>query len=258
MYNNIYSTKPSYSFAVRSAMILAILWIATDISFPTSSTCCGTGGGVVVDAFSSSSISRHSRGKYEPTMAISTSPIMKSSSTPSRTSTSLRLLGSQHHRAAAALEDHSVTLAGSLWPVIQKFQIGPMKLREIFHSIQLITEWQEIIILPAVAFLFHPIMKYIIVTNLRRRITNAAVAAAEDDTMMDMDEIVEKEMKHDLKKIRKDEMSWYNLSYRIGEIGKVAFSVYVVDVISITLTTLGFTFPKTIQLSASYAKIACT
>jgi len=44
----------------------------------------------------------------------------------------------------------------------------------------------------------------------------------------------------------------------INQISKVALSVYAVDVLSIVLTTIGFTFPIKWRISEVYAKVACT
>jgi hypothetical protein len=57
---------------------------------------------------------------------------------------------------------------------------------------------------------------------------------------------------------RNNLLSLFNFSERVGQIGKVAVSVYIVDVLSVILTTLGFGFPQKIQLSSSYSKISCT
>ena len=44
----------------------------------------------------------------------------------------------------------------------------------------------------------------------------------------------------------------------VDQISKVAVSVYVMDILSITLTTIGFRFPKMWKISEIYAKFACT
>jgi hypothetical protein len=46
----------------------------------------------------------------------------------------------------------SLSLAGSILSTIKKFHVGPQKFGEIVHNVQLITEWEEIILLPIIAF----------------------------------------------------------------------------------------------------------
>jgi hypothetical protein len=48
----------------------------------------------------------------------------------------------------------------------------------------------------------------------------------------------------------------FGVSKYITEVAKVALSVYVVDVFSIVLTTIGFQFPNKMHLTEVYAKCA--
>jgi hypothetical protein len=50
----------------------------------------------------------------------------------------------------------------------------------------------------------------------------------------------------------------FGVSALVSQIGRLALSVYAVDVISVVLTTLGFQFPEKFGISAAYAKLAYT
>jgi hypothetical protein len=124
-------------------------------------------------------------------------------------------------------DDHHVMMAGSIWPILQKLFTAPMKLRLIIHNIVSITEWQECILLPLLAFGITPLAK------LYYRST------CEKDRPM-------------------EDMKRFGIVAFIDQISKVALSVYAMDVISITLTTIGFTFAKQWRIAEVYAKFACT
>jgi hypothetical protein len=123
--------------------------------------------------------------------------------------------------------DHHVMMAGSIWPILKKLFTAPMKLRLIIHNIVSITEWQECILLPLLAFGLTPLAK------LYYR------ASCSNERPM-----------HDMKR--------FGIVALIDQISKVALSVYAMDVISITLTTIGFTFAKEWRIAEVYAKFACT
>lgn len=123
-------------------------------------------------------------------------------------------------------DDHHVMMAGSIWPILQKLFTAPMKFRLIIHNIVSITEWQECILLPLLAFGITPLAK------LYYR------SFCEKQRPMHV-------------------MKRFGIVAFIEEISKVALSVYVMDVISITLTTIGFTFAKEWRIAEVYAKLAC-
>ena len=124
-------------------------------------------------------------------------------------------------------DDHHVMMAGSIWPILQKLFTAPIKLRLILHNIVSITEWQECVLLPLLAFGITPLAK------LYYR------ASCANDRPM-------------------EHMKRFGMIAFIDQISKVALSVYVMDVISITLTTIGFTFAKEWRIAEVYAKFACT
>ena len=123
--------------------------------------------------------------------------------------------------------DHHVMMAGSIWPILQKLFTAPMKLRLIIHNIVSITEWQECILLPILAFGITPFAKL------------CYRASGENERPM-------------------QDMKRFGIVAIIDQISKVALSVYAMDVISITLTTIGFTFAKEWRIAEVYAKFACT
>jgi hypothetical protein len=105
---------------------------------------------------------------------------------------------------------------------------APMKFRLIWHNIVSITEWQECILFPLLAFALMPVAKLYYKT-IQHRHTR---------TM--------------------EGMKRFGVIAFIEQISKVALSVYLMDVISITLTSIGFTFAKEWKIAEVYAKFACT
>lgn len=125
-------------------------------------------------------------------------------------------------------DDHHVAMAGTIWPILQKVFTAPMKVRLIWHNIVSISEWQECILFPFLAFALMPIAKF-----YYKRIQHRHTRSMES-------------------------MKRFSVVAFIEQISKVALSVYVVDVISITLTSIGFAFAKEWKIADVYAKLACT
>jgi hypothetical protein len=125
-------------------------------------------------------------------------------------------------------DDHHVAMAGTIWPILQKLFTAPMKFRLIWHNIVSITEWQECLLFPLLAFALMPIAKFYYRT-IQHRHTRSM-----------------------------ESMKRFSAVAFIEQISKVALSVYIVDVISITLTSIGFSFAKEWRIADVYAKLACT
>jgi hypothetical protein len=138
-----------------------------------------------------------------------------------RTRTALDQTGGRHRVAT--------TLAGNLWPSIRKFRITPTVAKEIAFAVREITDWQDILLLSLLAFGASPLAK------------------------LTFDRLPE-EKKGKLLHQRKR----FGVSSQLSQIGKLALSVYAVDVISVVLNTLGFHFPIKYGLSAAYAKVTYT
>ena len=149
--------------------------------------------------------------------------------TPIHSATQLSMLSIRNVIATALHhnpDDHHVMMAGSIWPILQKLLSAPMKFRLILHNIVSITEWQECILLPLLAFGITPLAKlYYRVSGEKERPMH--------------------------------EMKRFGAVAVIDQISKVALSVYAMDVISITLTTMGFSFAKQWRIAEVYAKLAC-
>jgi hypothetical protein len=162
------------------------------------------------------STSRFSNGPFEQSIIPSTTQ---------RSMLSIRnvIATALHHDP----DDHHVMMAGSIWPILKKLFTAPMKLRLIIHNIVSITEWQECILLPLLAFG---------ITPLAKQYYRASCSS-------------ERPM-HEMKR--------FAVVAFIDQISKVALSVYAMDVISITLTSIGFTFAKEWRIAEVYAKFACT
>lgn len=167
-----------------------------------------------------------------PTMGQRTSPkrpnrsIFYSQVSTQRSAISLRTVIATvlHHNP----DDHHVAMAGTIWPILQKLFTAPMKFRLIWHNIVSITEWQECVLFPLLAFALMPIAK-LYYSKIQHRHTRSM-----------------------------DSMKRFSVVAFIEQISKVALSVYAVDVISITLTSIGFSFAKEWRIADVYAKLACT
>jgi hypothetical protein len=147
----------------------------------------------------------------------------------------------KHHNTALAAQmslrsKHaaSTTIAGNLWPTLQRFKITSVIAKEIVKNVMEITHWQDIALLSLLAFGSFPLAKFT------------------------FDRIPEDIQKKGAKVQSMYQHKRFGVSALVSQIGKLALSVYAVDVISVVLTTLGFQFPNKLGISAAYAKLAYT
>lgn len=125
----------------------------------------------------------------------------------------------------------TTTIAGNLWPTLQRFKITSVIAKEIVKNVLEITHWQDIALLSLVAFGSFPLAKFT------------------------FDRLPE-EKKGSIGQMYQHKR--FGVSALVSQIGKLALSVYAVDVISVVLTTLGFQFPEKFGLSSAYAKLVYT
>jgi hypothetical protein len=135
----------------------------------------------------------------------------------------------QHHTRTALRQMKSrhaasTTIAGNVWPTIRRFRITSAIAKEIVRNVMEITHWQEIALLSLLAFGSFPLAKF--TYNMLPEEKKGSVVGI--------------------------------VSTLVSQIGRLALSVYAVDVLSVVLTTLGFTFPQKFGISAAYAKLAYT
>jgi hypothetical protein len=189
---------------------------------------------------------------------------------PAMTETAVDGIFYHHHNA------HHVTLAGSLWPTLQKLQIGPQKLKAIWTNIVHITDWKGLAVLALLAFGITPVAKYMYHRMNQRylqqlrlqedeasREMNGEISGADDrsfflSTAEDDDDIMAAQLDAKSGMRSMHQMKRFGTVAFIDQIAKVALSVYAVDVLSIMLSTIGFGFPKKYRISEVYAKLACT
>ena len=109
---------------------------------------------------------------------------------------------------------HGTTLlAGKLWPLLQKLKLGVTEFRSIGKAIRQVTDWQDVVVLVFLAFCTPFFSKY------RNHLAN------------------------------NQDLQRFGVTKIVSDIGKVALSVYVVDVVAVVLTTMGFTFPRAWKVS---------
>lgn len=142
----------------------------------------------------------------------------------------------------------STSLAGRLWPAIQKFRIGPDKFKQIIANVVEITQWQDLVLLGVFAFGSLPVVRYSI-----ERMKRAEKEEEEGDWETEEDEDFYEEIRDDIT-LRKR----FRIAKLISQVSQVALSVYAVDVLSVVLTTLGFRFPQQWGLSSLYTKVSYT
>jgi small-conductance mechanosensitive channel len=111
-------------------------------------------------------------------------------------------------------------LAGKLWPLLQKLKLGVTEFRSIGKAIRQVTDWQDVVVLVFLAFCTPFFSKY------RNHLAN------------------------------NQDLQRFGVTKIVSDIGKVALSVYVVDVVAVVLTTMGFTFPRAWKVSEIYTKVA--
>lgn len=139
-----------------------------------------------------------------------------------------------------------VTVAGSIWPIIQKFRMGPAKFKEIVQNVAAITDWKDVLFLSIGAFAATPAAKFYY-NQLGRE------DEEKDETNKGLTTAMGKTAKRQM-----NEMKRFGVIAIVDQVCKLSLSVYAVDVLSIMLTTLGFQFPHKWRISDVYAKVACT
>lgn len=139
----------------------------------------------------------------------------------------------------------------ALWPIIQKFKIGPAKAKEIVANVVHVTDKEDILVLCFLAFLISPAAKF-----ARKVLLTTSTPDDESDNGDEEDQrkrtlakkLVKKELVH---------LERFGVLQFINQFARVALAVYAVDVLSVVLTTIGFTFPTKWQLADGFAKAAC-
>lgn len=136
---------------------------------------------------------------------------------------------------------YKTTLAGKLWPALKKFLITPTIAMEIVKNIIAITDWQDLLVLSALAFGAKPLAKY---TYQRQQESALSETSEEDDP--------------DTPTTAFEKYKRFTASKLISQIALIALSVYGVDVACVILTTIGFTFPTKWDIPGAYSKTAYT
>lgn len=176
-----------------------------------------------------------------------------------------------HHNA------HHVALAGSLWPVLQKLRLTPAKISAIWTNVAHITDWKGLAFLSTLAFGITPTAKYLYYRINKRKLQLLREELLENGDLEMAGELDDADDSRFFSTFESDgfhsalesggkntglrsmaQMKRFGAVAFIDQISKVSLSVYAMDVISIMLTTVGFTFPKKCRISDNYAKIACT
>jgi small-conductance mechanosensitive channel len=124
---------------------------------------------------------------------------------------------------------HTTFLAGKVWPALKKFCIGPAKTKEIVANVIKVTDWQDIVALVFFAYGSERIARFIYPYLPARYRPN--------------EEYEERK---------------FGFTSFLSEIAEVSLSCYAVDVLSATLTTIGFEFVEKWQVAITYSKIALT
>ena len=135
----------------------------------------------------------------------------------------------------------------NLWPAILKFKIGPQKFKEICVNVAAVTDGVDLFLLTVIAFAVSPVS-----TFLQQRWT----AFFDDDD--DDAEDTRKRTRAKKAKGLGDGLKKFGILTLLHQFARVALAVYVVDVVTVILTTLGFTFPTKWLLAESFSKFACT
>ena len=123
---------------------------------------------------------------------------------------------SLHHAAVRSSTTQVTTIAGNIWPTIQKFKIGPEKANRIVTCILAVTDWRDLVLLCFFGFAAGPLAKY----SLSRWRANTD----EEEEVVEVPYHVSKRLK---------------VARFVTEISRLALTVYAVDVLSVFFTTIG-------------------
>ena len=129
----------------------------------------------------------------------------------------------RHSTAISAVRQASATtLAGKLWPGTQKLLMAPTKSKAIIESVLAITQWQDLALIGLVSYGIYPLVR---------------LTLREDDTR----EI--------------DDTTRGHIAKVASDVSKIAFSVYALDVVMVTLRAIGFKFVEKTDIVGAYAKV---
>jgi small-conductance mechanosensitive channel len=124
---------------------------------------------------------------------------------------------------------HTTFLAGKVWPALRKFIIGPAKAREIVTNVLRITYWQDVAALLFLAYGSEWIARFVYPYLPER--------------YRPTEEYEERD---------------FGITAFLSEISRVSLSCYAVDILSATLSTIGFEFVQKWQVASTYSKMALT
>lgn len=154
------------------------------------------------------------------------------------------------HSSALSLhvhKKHHVTLMGDIVPILRKFQIGPDKFKEIVAHVATVTDKADIALLCFLAFVMSPISNFVHDTLLHHEENPEAPPDLRKRTK------AKKLVKNELQKLQK-----HGITNLINEFARVSLSVYLMDVFTVVMTTIGFAFPTKLRLAPNFARLACT
>ena len=169
-----------------------------------------------------------------------------------------------HMVAGAVAKKGRYTL--TLWPIIQKFKIGPAKAKEIVANVVHVTDKEDILLLCFLAFLISPAAKLargVLSTSPNEEAgvvgvdnDNTTVDEQQQDTATTTDRR-KRTLAKKLVKKEFGELERFGILRFVHQFARVALAVYAVDVLSVILTTIGFTFPTKWHVAEGFAKAAC-
>jgi hypothetical protein len=136
---------------------------------------------------------------------------------------------------------------GDIVPVLRKFQIGPEKFREIVANVATVTDKADIVVLCFLAFVMSPLSKFVRETLLHHEENPEAPPDHRKRTKAK--KLVKQELLH---------LEKHGITNLINDFARVSLAVYLMDVFTVFMTTIGFAFPIKIKLAPNFARLACT
>ncbi|GKY90372.1 hypothetical protein MPSEU_000011200 [Mayamaea pseudoterrestris] len=117
-------------------------------------------------------------------------------------------------------KSYSTSIAGKLMPLIRMCRIGVKEFKAVGAAIVSVTDWQDVVLLVFLAFCTPAFNKY------RAKVSN------------------------------NQETTRFGITKVISDVSKVALAVYIVDIVTVIMATLGFPLPQKWKVSAVFTKVA--
>ena len=163
-----------------------------------------------------------------------------------------------HHKAlpagSAPYVFQSSAVAGRVWPFLRKLHLTPTKLRRIGRNIASMAHWQDVVILFLVAYGTLPFGRLVWEQWSQRQRQRQRQPEPSSEGTLQASTTASTTVETNNRRRDWQQLKRRQVATLVSGAAKIALTVYVVDVVCVALTTLGFAFPTQWDLPSLYSK----